>query len=88
MTLATPQDDPKYPIYYMAVRWSMDGEHDAEYPNSHKGLPEGRKWNSTGFSRMFREDPGMEEVERIAAQWWEKYTKKGANPSEPEFTVT
>jgi hypothetical protein len=60
----------KYPIYSFSARWSQEGE--SEYPGWKEGLPEGRIWNGTGFSRMFKEEKTQEELDQIAKDWWEK----------------
>ena len=62
----------KYPIYSFAAKWAQDGEHDPKYPNWHKGLPEGRTWNSTSMTKMCKEEKTEEELKAIADEWWEK----------------
>lgn len=62
----------KWPIYSFSAKWSQDGEWNPEYPNWHDGLPEGRIWNSTGFSKMFKEEQTNEQLDEYIQDWWEK----------------
>lgn len=64
-----------YPIYKFFARWSekADTEQYKEYPNWTKGLPDGRIWNSTSFSKMYKEDQDQKELEGWMMDWWEKY---------------
>ena len=65
-------EEKKYPIYSFSARWSQDGKWDGEYPKWHEGLPEGRIWNSTGFSKIYKEEKTQEELDAIAKEWWER----------------
>ena len=65
----------KYPIYSFSARWAQDGEHDERYPKWHEGLPEGRIWNSTNMSKMFKEEKTEEELKAIADEWWGNLVK-------------
>lgn len=83
-------DDPKYAIYRISVTWVMDGSHEGEKPDSFwiRNLPEGRKRNGTGFTRMYRDDPGLEGVRKtLHGEWWPAYMKKGENPGDPTITI-
>ncbi len=83
-------DDPKYAIYRIDVKWVMDGSHEGEKPDSFwiRDLPEGRKRNGTGFTRMYRDDPGLEGIrQKVRDEWWPAFKKKGENPSEPTITI-
>ena len=74
----------KYPIYSVSAKWTQDGEQDPKYPKWYEGLPEGRIWNSTGFTKMFKEELTDEELKAFAEDWWEKYIEnqkdKDRNP--------
>jgi len=78
-------EDKKYPIYFFSAKWSQDGEQDPKYPNRYKDLPEGRIWNSTGFSRMYKEEKPQEELDKIVKEWWDKYLKS-KNKDEEKIT--
>lgn len=81
-----------YPLYRIAIKWEQDGEHDARWPESHEGLPEGRIWNSTRLHTMYREGQDVSDLERsFRDEWWPKYVAEklaDKNPSEPTITVT
>lgn len=69
----SPEGDPLYPIYNISAKWVQDGtqsEHNSKPP-----LPEGRIHNSTSFSRMYKEDPGLDGVVKEAEEWWEKFSR-------------
>lgn len=86
MTGNLPAAEKAYPIYAVSARWIQDGEHDPAYPRSHEGLPEGRIWNSTGYSAMLRE-PDLEKVHADALEWWRKYASdKTETIRNPELT--
>ena len=53
-----------YPIYFFTYRWSQPYEKLGEYDKT-DGLPPGRKWNSTRFSKMFKEELSEEELNEI-----------------------
>lgn len=65
-------EDKKYPIYSISAKWSQDGKWDDNYPKWHENLPEGRMWNSTSFSKMFKEEQTQEQLDAYAKDWWEK----------------
>jgi hypothetical protein len=50
------QGEIVYPIYKIECKWIEDGIQDPKYPDWNVGLPEGRINNSTGFSKMFKEE--------------------------------
>ena len=91
--------DKVYPIYHVSVWWTEDGENSEwRHLNERVAVPEGtdrdagegRYWNSTGFSRMYREDPGIEGVTEKTHEWWPKYVAEkplDKNPSAPIFKV-
>ena len=84
------ENDPKYPIYHTDVKWAQDGEFDEKYPKWYEGLPEGRMWDSTGFTKMFKEDPGQTMVLHNALDWWKYYTEEklgDVNPGIPEIDI-
>lgn len=64
-----------YPIYSFNARWSQVGVQDPNFPNSYKGLPEGRIWNATGFKKMFRTEQTQDELDKIVREWWENYVQ-------------
>lgn len=64
-----------YPIYNFNAKWSQSGKQDPKYPNQYKDLKEGRIWNSTGFSKMFREEQTQEQLDIFINEWWSKYLK-------------
>ena len=72
--------DPKYPIYTISWRWIQDGDHDPEYPDLYKYLPEGRVTNSTSTHKMFKEDQNLDDLKKWAQDtfidWTEKNNKK------------
>lgn len=88
MSETATKAEPMYPQYRVLARWTQDDGQRGE-----------RRDNSVVLNRMYREDPGAEEVERWAREeWWPAYieTKRPAedrtlcerNPSEPEIEVT
>jgi hypothetical protein len=80
-----------YPIYNIAVMWQQDGVHDPNYPRWNEGLEEGRIWNCTGFYRMYKTDPGEDNVLIEWQEWWDRYVKEkleGKNPSRPAIKIT
>jgi hypothetical protein len=84
-----------YPIFDVRARWSRDfGNHNVETygPKWFEGLPEGRLWDSTGWSKMPREEivsrrSIMEEEERV---WWPEYkaTDKMQEWNPADLTIT
>ena len=80
-----------YPIYSFTAKWIQDGKYDPEYPNWNEGLPEGRVWNSTHFTEMYKEAKSQEELDAIAKEWWGKYLANPktriVNPELTELTV-
>jgi len=79
-----------YPIYYISVKWSEDGEwkKDDPHPKWHKGLRKGRIWNSTGFYKMFKEEQSDEALKKYAKDWWKNYTKKKKEIGSKELLST
>lgn len=69
----------KYPIYSFSAKWSQDGKQDPEYPNQWKDLREGRIWNSTGFTKMFREEQTQEQIDSFINKWWSRYLSNKDN---------
>lgn len=69
----------KYPIYKFNAKWSQDGKQDPNYPNLHLGLKEGRIWNYTGFSKMFREEQTQEQLDLFINEWWSKFLETKDN---------
>lgn len=51
-------DEKKYAIYKTFALWDQD---NLDYANS------------TGFSRMYKENPGIKSARQDAINWWEKY---------------
>ena len=74
-----------YPIYAISASWVEDGVQNPEYPNRHKGLPEGRIHDSTSFRKMYPQKQVNEYVWNSANQWWIAYRQQmindGKNPS-------
>ena len=56
----------QYPIYSFTVRWIQD-KTTCEMPNH--GLPEGRIWNSAGFSKMYKEEPTTKDLDIECLAW-------------------
>ena len=77
----------KYPIYSFSARWSQDGIWDEKYPLWYEGLPEGRIWNSTGFSKMFKEEQSEEQLDVILKDWWKNMLIEKNKPND-NGTVT
>ncbi len=69
-------EDAKYPIYQFSARWTQKRVTPEDYDDTH-GLPPGRLWNSTSWSRMFREDQDRKQLDIILLDWWGKYEKNG-----------
>lgn len=65
----------KYPIYTISARWIQNGDQTKykDFPRWIEGLPEGRVYNSTGFSKMFKEDQSQEQLDAFAKDWWINY---------------
>ena len=85
------ENDPKYPIYQIEIRWIQDGEYDEKYPRWFKGLRAGRMRNSTGFSRMEKEELEIAVIRKDALKWWRNYKREkleGKNPGRPKITIT
>ena len=77
-----------YPIYKFTASWHEDG--DAPYPNWKIGLPDGKIWNGTGWSKMYKTVPHQKEPELHILNWWEKYKNEklvNKNPSTPLLHV-
>jgi hypothetical protein len=68
-----------YPIYLFSVRWSQDGKWNPEYPNEHKGLTEGRIWNSTAFYKMYKIERSQKQLNKFIKKWWDEYLKTKEN---------
>lgn len=78
------KEEKEFPIYSFSARWSQDGKQDPEYPKWYEGLPEGRIWNSTSFSKMFKEEQTQEFLDNYIKEWWDKYVK---NKNEGKFPI-
>jgi len=69
-----------YPIYRFSARWSeISTKSYEDYPNWKKGLPSDRIWNSTSFTKMYREDMDINELEGWFMEWWDEYLSKKDN---------
>lgn len=79
------KEEKTYPIYTFSAHWSQDGKQDMNYPKWHEGLPEGRIWNGTSFSKMYKEEKTQEELDIIVKEWWEKLIEKKDNIINPEL---
>ena len=86
--------DPTYPIYSVHFRWTYD--HTPTYHEPDPDLPEGRDWNSNGYTDMYKEDPGIEAVRAKAWEWWRWYVDRkkddgtcvrDTNPFDVELTI-
>jgi hypothetical protein len=65
---------PKYPIYSFSASWTEDGVHNPEQVYRHRGLPDGRIWNSCFLSnRMFKEKQDERELAAWLIIWWKNY---------------
>ena len=54
-------DEKKYAIYKIFAQWNQNGLDHI---------------NSTGFSRMYKENPGIKGARQDAMNWWEEYISK------------
>jgi len=64
-----------YPIYRFSARWSQLAG-DKSYENSpdfKKGLPNGRIWNGTSWTKIYKEEQDIKELEAWLMDWWNKY---------------
>ena len=70
-----------YPIYRFTARWSEISKDKSyeEYPNWKKGLPKDRIWNSTSWTKMYKEEQDLKELEGWMMQWWDEYLTKKDN---------
>lgn len=66
-------EEKKYPIYSFTYKWSQDGKQSDEHGGNHEGLPEGRIWNYTSFTQMYKEELSDEEANKILQENWDKY---------------
>ena len=82
-------EEQKFPIYKFSARWSEDGIQDPQYPHWHKELPEGRIWNSTAFSKMFKEEKTQAWLDDYIREWWRGYlqSKEGLLGKNPTLDV-
>lgn len=79
-------EDKKWPIYSFSAKWSQKKrEGDSDYPKWHEGLPEGRIWNSTSFSKMFKEEQTQEQLDAFMHEWWERMIE--AKNKEGKFPI-
>jgi hypothetical protein len=78
-----------FPIYYVSVYWSEKiGDLTDLPPHRIAGLPEGRCWNSTGWTTMFREVRDLEEIEaEFLRDWWPKCAEKHPEPADVDILV-
>jgi len=79
--------EQKFPIYKFSAKWVQDGKQDPKYPNHHKGLPKGRIFNSTAFSKMYKEEKTSNELYKIITDWWDKYSGKSEKIKNPDKCV-
>ena len=77
--------ETSFPIYKFDFRWIEDGIQDPKYPNWYEGLSEGRIYNSTGFSKMFKEDKTQGWLDEYAINWWNEYLKKNDSIKNPQL---
>lgn len=66
-------DELYYPIYQIGAKWTQDG------------LPESLEYNSTGFSKMFKDDPGIDGARQYAMEWWEAELNKKPRQHEKTY---
>lgn len=72
--------DKTYPIYRFSIYWSELADPAREYSEAWiVGLKAGRIWNSTSFTRMFREDQDLKVLEEWAMTWWDEYKMQSKN---------
>ena len=67
-----------YPIYKFNAVWVQDCDPKKyeELPENWKiDLPINRFRNSTSGSKMFKEEPSQEELDKFIKDWWDKYSK-------------
>lgn len=64
-----------YPIYKFYIRFvqDADGKDYKEYPKWTEGLTENRIWNSTSFSRIYKEEKTQGWLDNYLMEWWDKY---------------
>ena len=74
-------EEKKFPIYKFNFRWNELGDTSKykDNPRWTEGLPEGRIWNGTGFSKMFKEEQTQEFIDKFANDWWENYKVQDKN---------
>ena len=81
------EGEKAYPIYSFSFRWSQDGNRDKKYPNSHKGLPEGRIWNGISFYKMYKTRKTRAFLVAYAMNWWAKYIYEVSRFSKEKLIV-
>jgi len=67
--------EKKYPIYSFSAKWSqtdVDGKYGNCQPKA-KDLPSGRFWNSTNFSKMYKEPQDQKSLDAWFSDWWDKF---------------
>ena len=66
-----------YPIYSFSAKWSekADVEKYKDNPKWNVGLSEDRIWNSTSFTKMFKEEKEQGELDGFIMDWWERYSQ-------------
>jgi len=67
-----------FPIYSITALWHQKNITES---SSVKDLPEGRCWNSTSFSTMFKEELSETKQQIYIIDWWKKYKRKKENRS-------
>jgi hypothetical protein len=76
-----------YPIWRVSAQWVQDG---AKISKRDADLPEGKFYNSTDYSQMYKDYVTKEQVEKEANEWWERYSTtklKGKSLSDLILTV-
>lgn len=66
-----------YPIYSFTAKWSELKNKQRDYlPFRQEGLSEDRVWNSTSWSKMYKEDQSNGVLDKEIQNWWAAYSSK------------
>jgi len=80
-----------YPIYSITIKWTqkiLSGYNTAEWQT--KGLPQGRMYNSTAFSQMYKEEQDIEELkQKVECEWLPNFfdVKSSKNVKNPHLAI-
>ena len=74
----------KYPIYDFTASWIQD-KTTCDMPNH--GLPDGRIWNGSGYSKMFKEEQTKQDLDIECLGWMTKLKEKHENVNIEIFSM-